>query len=160
MHNASPVTPIIAPFNYWWNCTEGVWWSCYIGSDIWFQTDLWEIIFTWFLEQLLKDLVAWGGPGWCSMIDHFLRDASWVLSYPNFWVLLCSVVPGYLKGIAPLQMAKCLVFVLMQILYPYIVWTNFPKFQKNCASCFWDMGQSMWVIVLGNTTIGGGGRTN
>ena len=37
MHNASPVTPI----NYWQNCTKGVWWPCYIGSDIWFQTDLW-----------------------------------------------------------------------------------------------------------------------
>ena len=37
-HNASTVTPI----NYWWNCTEGVWWPCYIGSDIWFPTNLWE----------------------------------------------------------------------------------------------------------------------
>ena len=37
-HNASPVTHI----NYWRNCTEGVWWRCYIESDIWFQDDLWE----------------------------------------------------------------------------------------------------------------------
>ena len=28
--------------NYWWNCTEGVLWPCYIGSDIWFQDDLRE----------------------------------------------------------------------------------------------------------------------
>ena len=70
--------------NYWWNCTEGVWWPCYIGSDIWFQTNLWE-------QLLLRDLVSWGNPGECSMIDHFLRDASEVLSCP-FWstVLQCG----------------------------------------------------------------------
>ena len=32
-HNASSVTPI----NYWRNSTEGVWWPCYIWSNIWFQ---------------------------------------------------------------------------------------------------------------------------
>ena len=32
-HNASPITPI----NNWPNCTKGVGWPCYIGSDIWFQ---------------------------------------------------------------------------------------------------------------------------
>ena len=34
-------------------------------------------------------------------------------------------------------------FLLMQISYPYIVWNNFPKFQENRASSFWDMRQSM-----------------
>ena len=53
-----------------------------------------------------------------------------------------------LKGITPLQMAKYHVFVLMQICYPYIVW-NFPKFQENHVSSFWDMGQSMSVIAMG-----------
>ena len=48
-------------------------------------------IFAWFIEPLLKDLVSWGSPGECSMIDHFLRDASGVLSCP-FWstVLQCG----------------------------------------------------------------------
>ena len=38
--------------------------------------------FAWFLEQLLKDLVSWGRPGECPMIDHFLRDASGVFVLP------------------------------------------------------------------------------
>ena len=33
--------PHVTPIKYWWNCTEGVWWYCYIGSDIWFQDDFW-----------------------------------------------------------------------------------------------------------------------
>ena len=37
----------------------------------------------------------------------------------------------------------------MQISYPYIVWNNFRKFQENRASSFWDMRQSMCVIVVG-----------
>ena len=62
-HNASPATPI----NYWRNCTEGVWWPCYIGNDIWFQDDLWEassLSFqssfskTWYLEEVLAS-IAW-----------------------------------------------------------------------------------------------------
>ena len=32
----------VVPHNYWWNCDEGVWWPCYIGSSIWFQGDFWE----------------------------------------------------------------------------------------------------------------------
>ena len=51
---------------------------------------LWHLIPNWplrsnfacILEQLLKDLVSWGSTGECSMIDHFLRDASVVLSCP------------------------------------------------------------------------------
>ena len=54
-------------------------------------------------------------------------------------------------------MAKSHVFVLMQISYPYIVWNNFPKFQKNCESSFWDMRQSMCIIVVWDTDIGGEG---
>ena len=50
------------------------------------------------------------------------------------------------KGIAHLVMAKSHAFVLMQISYPYIVWDNFPKFQENHASNFWDMRQSMGII--------------
>ena len=48
-------------------------------------------IFAWFHGQLLKDLVSWGSPGECSMIDHYLRDASRVLSC-QFWctVLQCG----------------------------------------------------------------------
>ena len=43
----------------------------------------------------------------------------------------------------------------MQISYPYIVWNNFPKFQENRASSFWDMGQSMCIIIVyGDTTPG------
>ena len=38
LYSTSTVTLI----NYWWNCTERVWWRCYIGSDIWFQINLWE----------------------------------------------------------------------------------------------------------------------
>ena len=30
-------------------------------------------IFSWFLKQLLKDLVSWGSPGKSSMINHFSR---------------------------------------------------------------------------------------
>ena len=41
-------------------------------------------IFAWFLEQLLKDLVSWGSPGECSLIDRFLGDAFGVLSC-QFW---------------------------------------------------------------------------
>ena len=41
-------------------------------------------IFARFPEQLLKDLVSWGSSGECSMIDRFLGDAFWVLSY-QFW---------------------------------------------------------------------------
>ena len=67
------------PINYWRNCTEGVWWPCHIGSDVWFQDDLWETLAR-FPEQLLKDLVSWGSPGDCSMIDRFLGDALEVLS--------------------------------------------------------------------------------
>ena len=37
----------------------------------------------------------------------------------------------------------------MQIRYRYNVQENFPKFQENRASSFWDMRQSMWVIVVG-----------
>ena len=50
-------------------------------------------------------------------------------------------------------------FLLMQIRYPYIVWNNFPKFQENRSSSFWDMRQSMWVIVVGKyhySGVGGG----
>ena len=50
-------------------------------------------IFAWVLEQLLKDLVSWGSPGECSMVDHFLRDAS-VFWPARFGVLFCSVVLG------------------------------------------------------------------
>ena len=41
-------------------------------------------IFAEFLDQLLKDLVSWGSPDKCSMINHFLGDALRVLSCP-FW---------------------------------------------------------------------------
>ena len=86
MHNASPITRI----NYWGNCAEGVWWPCYIGSDICFQDDL-KSIFTLFPEQLLKGLVSWGSPGKYSTIDCFLGDVLGVLSCP-FWstVLRCG----------------------------------------------------------------------
>ena len=50
-------------------------------------------------------------------------------------------------------MAKSRVSLLMQINYPHIVWNNFPKFQENRASSFWDMRRSMCVTVGGNTTI-------
>ena len=59
MHPQSPL------FNYWQNCTEGVWWSCYIGSDIWIQNDLWEASSlgfwsnfskTWYLEEVLPSI--------------------------------------------------------------------------------------------------------
>ena len=65
MHNASPVTPI----NYWRSCTEGVWWRCYIVSDIWFQDDLWEafslgfqssFLKTWYLEKVLASVPCLG----------------------------------------------------------------------------------------------------
>ena len=48
-------------------------------------------IFARFPEQLLKDLVSWGSPGECSMIDCILGDAFGVLSCP-FWsaVLQCG----------------------------------------------------------------------
>ena len=59
----------------------------------WQLIPIWPLgsIFAWFLEQLLKGLVSWGSPGECSMIDHFLRDASGVLSC-LFWstVLQCG----------------------------------------------------------------------
>ena len=41
-------------------------------------------IFALFPEQLLNDLVCWGSPGECSMIDHFVGDAFDVLSC-QFW---------------------------------------------------------------------------
>ena len=40
--------------------------------------------YAWFLEQLLKDLVSWGSPDECFMIDHFLRDA-WGFLSCQFW---------------------------------------------------------------------------
>ena len=40
-------------------------------------------------------------------------------------------------------------FLLVQISHPYVVWNNFPKFQENRSSSFWDMRQSMCVIVVG-----------
>ena len=54
---------------------EGVWWPCYL-------TQRWPLrnIIAQFPEQLLKDLVSWGSPGKCSMIDRFLGDAFGVLS--------------------------------------------------------------------------------
>ena len=36
----------------------------------------------------------------------------------------------------------------MQISYPYIVWNKVQKFQENHVSSFWDMHQSMCVIVV------------
>ena len=45
-------------------------------------------------------------------------------------------------------MAKSHVFALMQISYPNIIWNNFPKFQENRASSFWDVRQSMCIIVV------------
>ena len=37
---------------------------------------------------------------------------------------------------------------LMKISYLLIVWNNFPKYQENHASSFWDMSQSMCIIVV------------
>ena len=64
--------------------------------------------------------------------------------------MLCLLLLYFIrfKGIAHPEMAKSHVFVLMQISYSYIVWNNFPKFQENRASNFWDMRQSMCVIVV------------
>ena len=44
----------------------------------------------------------------------------------------------------------------MQICYPYIVRKNFPKFYENPASSFWDMRQSMCIIVVVEYHYGGG----
>ena len=58
---------IINTINYWLNCTELVWWSCYIGSDIWFQDNPWEASWldfqssfssTCYLEEVLAS-VPW-----------------------------------------------------------------------------------------------------
>ena len=56
----------------------------------------------------------------------------------NIFKILHNIHQNYniFKGIAPLQMTKCHVFVLMQIRYPYIVWNHFPKFHENRASSF------------------------
>ena len=82
MHPQSPTR-----INYWRNCAEGVWWPCYIWSDIWFQaTSPWLLRsnFALFPEQLLNGLVSWGRHGKYSMIDCFLGDALGVLSC-QFW---------------------------------------------------------------------------
>ena len=52
--HSPPFTPV--------NCTEAVWWPCYIGSDISFQDDIWEASSlgfqstfsnTWYLVEVL-----------------------------------------------------------------------------------------------------------
>ena len=47
-----------------------------------------------------------------------------------------------------METAERHVFLLMQISYPYIAFNNVPLFQENRASSFWDMRQSMCVIVV------------
>ena len=65
------------------------------------------------------------------------------------------------KGIANLQMVVgIMIFLLIQIRCPYIVWNNFPKFQENRESSFWDMRQSMCEILVGEYHYRGGGHTN
>ena len=74
-----------------------------------------RIIFARLPELLRKDLVSWGSPGECSMIDRFLGDAFEVLSC-QFWSIVLqsgawlpihtlnywtkqSVVPGLKLGV-------------------------------------------------------------
>ena len=93
-HIASPVTPI----NDWRNCTEGVWWPWYIGSDIWCQDYFWEASSLGFQRRFSK---AW-------FLEKVLASVLWLIGswemlsglYPaRFGVLFCSVVLGwrYLK---------------------------------------------------------------
>ena len=81
------------PINYWPNCVEGVWWPCYIGSDIWFQDDCWEASSLGFLsfqrfpiwcEQLLKDFVSRGSPGEYSRAKLLLGRCFQGIACP-FW---------------------------------------------------------------------------
>ena len=61
----------------------------------WYLIPRWHLrsIFVRFLEQLLKDLVSWGSPGECSMIDRFLGMLSGFCP-ASFGVLFCSMVLG------------------------------------------------------------------
>ena len=52
------------------------------------------------------------------------------------------------QGIA-YQYTEKVMFLLMQIRYLNIVWNDVPKFHENHVSRFWDMRQSMCIIVLG-----------
>ena len=51
-------------------------------------------------------------------------------------------------AISSMEMTKSHVFLSMHIGYPYIVWNNFQKFQENRHSSFWDMLQSMCIIII------------
>ena len=86
-HNACPVTPI----NYWWNCTEGVWWPYYFGSDIWLKDEIWEasllgfqscFLKTWYLEEVPAS-VPWWIASW-ELLSAFCPA--------SFRVLFCSLV--------------------------------------------------------------------
>ena len=89
-HNASPITRI----NYWRNCAEGVWWPCYICSDLCFQNDPLRSIFAGFPEQLLNGSISWWSPGKYSIIDDFLGDTFGVLSCRfRITVLQCGARP-------------------------------------------------------------------
>ena len=79
-NNESRVTPI----NCWRNRVEGVWWPWYIGSDMWFQDDLWEASSLRFHSSVSKTFYLGGSADEYSMIGRFLRDAFWGLSCP-FW---------------------------------------------------------------------------
>ena len=87
--NVSPVTRM----NYWLNYAEGVWWQCYIGSDIWFQDDFWEASslgfqssFSRYIEEVLGSIPRWLIASW-EMISGFCPAC--------LGVLICSVVLGW-----------------------------------------------------------------
>ena len=85
--------------------------------------------------------------GWSQNNTETIKHAKQQCIYCRVMIFFFKFTYSF-KGIANLEMAKSHVFVLMQISYPYIVWNNFPKFQKNRARSFWNMHQSMCIIVV------------
>ena len=101
---------LVTPSNYWRNCAEGVWWPWYIGSDIWFQDEIWEASSLGSKQLLTKTLiVSWISPGENSMIDCFLGDAFGVTLCPaRFGVLFCSVL---LCGVEYCSVSWCIFLI-------------------------------------------------
>ena len=67
-----------------------------IGSDIWFQDDIWETFLLCFYSSFSWEspryLVSWTSPGEYSMLGRHLGDAFEVLSWYRFGVEYCSAV--------------------------------------------------------------------
>ena len=111
MHPQSP-----AVTSYWRNCAEGVWWPCYIRSDIWLQDYFWKASSlgfqssfskAWYLEEIPASISCYTA-SW-EMLSGFCPA--------SFGVLFSSVVHGsrYTHSVVPVSLQGVCLSVTLHI---------------------------------------------